>query len=56
MKQNETQLKLDQQRRLGEKIRQVTAEIEKYTKLIALVAPTTFSHKAAHAVPIVESH
>ena len=49
MKQTEDLLKKDQLKRLSEDIVAVNKDIDKYTKLISLVAPTSFmSHKAQH--------
>lgn len=50
MKKTELALQLDHQKKLGEQVKQLNLESEKYTKLIALVAPATVSHKATHMV------
>ena len=41
---------LDHQKKLGEQVKQLNIDIEKYTKLIALVAPANVTHKATHIV------
>ena len=47
MIKNESHLKIEQQKRLGAEVAQLNIDIERYTRMIALVAPTTISHKAA---------
>ncbi|CDW88843.1 fha domain protein [Stylonychia lemnae] len=46
MKQNEDKIRLDTQKKLGLQIVEVNKEIDKYTQLLSMVAPTNFQHKA----------
>eukprot|EP00347_Sterkiella_histriomuscorum_P006871 403351118 len=45
MKQNTDLLRIEQQKKLGAQIVEVNKEIDKYTQLIAMVAPTTFQQR-----------
>lgn len=50
MQQNDDQIKKDLLKKLSSDVIVVNKDIEKYTKLISLVAPTSFmSHKAQHS-------
>jgi hypothetical protein len=50
MKQNENQLRIEKKKKLGARVAELNLEIDKYTKLIALVAPTTLNKKATAVV------
>ena len=46
MKQNNDKIRLDKQKRLGGLIGELNKEIDKYSKLISMIAPTNLSHRA----------
>lgn len=50
MSKNDNLLKIENQKRLGAHVAELNIDIEKYTKLIALVAPTTMTNKAQQVV------